>query len=190
MRKTCPSSWTRTVGWPTPSLWLVFNATHLGDSGGGFTFLGGRNTPERAKELADRSIRDERVPILIEGWTPPSREMGSDPGIPASGHLERLLWHGVLPSALERAAHAVESAALTDGENWLSAIYLAAKLVETVERIGLLCVPQPAEWLSLAGAWEIYRSAARKSPADVREAMTNFRRQLTLIKPKVRAAPV
>ena len=169
------------------TLWLVFNATHLSNSGRGFAFLGGRNTLEHAKELADRSIRGESVPILIEGWT---SDTDSDLENPASGQLERLLWHGALPNALERAVLAVEAAALRDGDNWSSANHLAAKLVETVERIGLLCMPQPAEWLTLVEASrEIHRSARRKSAADVRMAMRNFRRRLTLIRPIHRAAP-
>jgi hypothetical protein len=163
--------------------WLVFNATHLSDSGRGFEFLGGRNSLEHAKELAERSIHGERAPILIEGWTPPSRETDSDPRIDGFGHLEQLLWHGALPNALERVALAVESAALTDGENWHSANYLADKLVETVERIGLLCVPQPARWLPLAED-AVARTRERSEPGSPRLRHQNtLNREISLPNP-------
>ena len=112
----------------------------------------GRGISRRTKHT--RGCKGTRRATIVGERVP--RKSDGDPETSATGYLEEFLWRDALPAALERAALSVESAALTEAENWRSARYFAQRLLETVERIGLMCVPEPSKWFPLAASANNY----------------------------------
>jgi hypothetical protein len=150
---------------------LVFDTTRVSGSGGGFAFAGMRDRLDDAKDLAERSLRRERVRIS-DGW---QRGGGLRTGAKTGPSNQPMTPRETIGVRFDRAAREIEWAvALKD---WADAMRCMRTLMTEMEHTEVLPEPEAGRTHPInEAAREIGKALIARNRADLHAALTHLRR--------------